>query len=329
MQHTAVPAWDADRTIVELTVADVLSGRADTVILVNSLPRTASKYLQGILAASWRAALQRGHTPDKTDSRHANRYIWHAHGISEARTNELIRASEGPGTESGDKVDRHLAMRDIVLSAPRRIVITVIRNPYDRYVSEYVLRNRHRHFWEKVDADICRSFLKFADDRVNYDLTWKRENIFDTFRVPEFFEDSIPEWLTYQTGNLIYLIIRAERLDGFLREFLFSLMPEDVLAERSHAMGFTYGITNRNSSVDRSLAGMKERVRALVTRDEFERHLDRPCVQIDGRRFGIDDALRIAVKRPAEQAVAIFNDVIAADPGNLRAQELLAQRMAD
>jgi hypothetical protein len=224
--------WTLNETAIEAAMSDVLAGRSGLVVLINSLPRTASKFMHGVLTAAWGARTA-------SDLYISPFPVRHAHGLSAGRRNEFLR-SDGTTKkitlESQDKISHKLRRLDatskLVSEAKRKIVITIFRDPFDRIFSAFLL-SKGSVVASEPDEKLRARFVSFLDAYATYDVHWIRDNVEEYFEVPPVPHTLDRGFSVYQRADLTYILVNISYLDNFLRQFLFSRVSEDDIGRRA------------------------------------------------------------------------------------------------
>lgn len=266
--------WNKSVFLVRQAVAEIFNGRDDTVVLFNSLPRTGSKFLHGVISAGWRIDHDVEKMRGKLIYRSAAAHVLHGRGLSDVRRTELQRAAEITAWGGNRKLDGFDTMRAAASAARRTIVITAFRHPYERMMSEYVYRRAREAGEDCGEVELIRDFLRFSAAEIVREKAWYDREVAEIFSTPEIDLKSINGWATYSTDQMTYIIVRTNRIDGFLNAFIFNQIPRSVFLERSLLMRLRYGLAMK-SAPGPSLQPLRERLRQSVTRRAFAAHLRR------------------------------------------------------
>lgn len=249
----------------------VTEAKGGTQVLVMSLPRTGSKYLQGVLAAAY--GIASGRPPvvltGPVASLIGKGYMinpGHTHGVDDARLEEMLLHGVTDGKSAEDvwrKAHILVRLRAGLRRARRRVVFTITRPSRDRIVSAFVLQKAGRvDFDDRVSlAEIWRRFEKreMAEEQA-----WWDDNIRGELGVPaavvERARAGIEPYVVHADPRLVHVFVSLKRLDAMLEERLFPIVPADRLRARTAELRLRFGLGSTNSSESRGLAEAKAKL---------------------------------------------------------------------
>jgi hypothetical protein len=201
---------------------DVLRGQ--TFVLVNSRPRTASKFALGVMVAAWGAASGRRFLP-----------LWPA----------PVQHIHGLATASADPRKARWNRKTVRLFrwSGRRLAITILRDNADRCASNLRFRNH----------TVTEPMLAKALAKEESDDAWLVAHVYTPLDWPP--APPVGDWLIASHGRTTCLLIRIEALDAFLGAHLFSQKPEAEIEARGRRIGFPYGLHFRNAGARGEVVG--------------------------------------------------------------------------
>jgi len=161
-----------------------------------------------------------------------------------------------------------------VSEAKRKIVITIFRDPFDRIFSAFLL-SKGSVAGSEPDEKLRARFVSFLDAYATYEANWSQDNVEEYFEVPPVPSTLDQGFSVYERTDLTYILVNLSYLDNFLRQFLFSMVNEEDIGRRAVSLELAYGPHRRNSTDDRNLSGLRNRLLGLVSREEGNERLGR------------------------------------------------------
>ncbi len=238
-------SWGPDERPVQAAFSDIINAAPDTAVFVWSLPRTGSKFVHGSLFAAW------GNDMPPP--------IYHTHGVTPGRRAEAMRRAT---SERGrKKLCAFRRTQRILRADTRKIIFTILRDPADRYVSDFTLRmaskassfnaNELRFLFEKHRAE-----LKATDNR------WFAETS-EVLSVPPFDSLSFDDWTVFERDGLTHILLKLPSINRVFERFLYPSISAARLTERAKELSLYYGPLNTNSSAELGIAGLADKIRAI------------------------------------------------------------------
>jgi hypothetical protein len=233
--------WRNDQSLFQQALHEVAHAGQDTFVLVNSPPRTGSKFLYGVLIAAFGALS--GFSFSASNQGVTN--PGHTHGLSEKRL----------GLFAGEKREIQgllvSDMRTRLETSKRIVVFTTLRPEASRIFSAFVV-HKERQILCGSAADICEEFDRYQ--RANSLDRWSKDEVTGVFGAPRIGSEALAEPFAFENGYLIYVTVPLSQIESFLERYLFPLVSRSELDRRSEAFQLHYGLHNQNSSRSRGLS---------------------------------------------------------------------------
>jgi hypothetical protein len=234
--------WIKNGALLDAIFRNITRGESTQYVMVNSMPRTGSKYLYGVLAAAWGVRDGRTYAMGLGPPPY-NLNIGHGHGLSDRRM-------ELAGAEA--KQQAIVRSRELIESASHVTCFTIFRPSRERRVSSFMLRKSQK-FDMKDEAKVAAEFARFWVGEIGFETHFLESEIAGYFGVPYLEPGEVSEFAIFRKEGLDYVVLELSAVDGLLEKYLYPIVDKEELVDRSRLLELYYGLENRNTSKDRGI----------------------------------------------------------------------------
>jgi hypothetical protein len=254
-------SWARDPAIIEAAFRRIVEATPDDYAIVMSLQRTGSKFLTWTLRGAWGA--RSGLHPKGAGAPDPN-FVPHCHGISDRRLLDTLPEPQGQSladlSRSIDKARNALIVRQRLSAADHVTVFTILRDPFQRFVSHFALRKAKL---KEAPDDVLREAMTEMRRDHNRDATaWESENLGAFFDAPPL--TAVDDWACYRSNKATLIALRLEHLNVILDDYLYRLIGLDEIKARRDSLGMGEARPPSNSLAHYGLTEFRRRVERLA-----------------------------------------------------------------